>query len=173
MRANTLACSEPLNTLSIIRSHIVAAPAHQDPVSRRAGPVDIGAAVARFSVERLTLLREILISITQADAADGSSDGSAGAVAQIAMRRAIEGIEESTDYLAFLSDSHDCEIDTCDAIDLAVTRFSAIRAMLEATRLQGCREVAELAAAGVVLAAGGLERAHAGRTAIAPLGLVA
>lgn len=173
MRANNLSRPEPSNTLSIFRSHTVAAPAYLDALVTCAGPTDIAAAIARSSAERFTQLREILISITRADAADGSSDGSAGAVAQIAGRRAVDGIEESTDYLVFLSDPDECEIDACDAIDLAVTRFLAIRAMLEAIRLQGCREVAHLAAAGLTLVAGGLERAQEGRAAVSSMEIAA
>jgi len=173
MRANTLARPEQSNSVSIVRGHAVAALAYQDAIVMRTGSADIAATIARLSADCFTQLREILISISRVDAADDSSDGSAGAVAQIAGRRVVDGFEESSDYLALLSDSGECETDASDVIDLAITRFLAVRAMLEAIKLQGSRKVSDLAGAGLVLAAGGLERAQAGRAAIAPLGLVA
>ncbi|MGT2429586.1 hypothetical protein ACU4HD_14160 [Cupriavidus basilensis] len=159
--------SEQSNTLSIVRSHTVAAPAYQDALVMRAGPTDIAAAVARFSAERFIQLREILTSITRADAAyaaDGCSDGVAGTVAQVAARRVADGITEGAGYLPLLKDG--CEIDAIDYLDLAVRRFSSIRALLDAVRLEGGRGIADLAAAGLVLATSGLERAQAGRLAV-------
>jgi hypothetical protein len=128
---------------------------------------DIAIAVARFAAGRFTQLREVLGSITRAEAtyaADGRSDGVAGAVAQVAARRVADGVAEGAGYLPLLKDG--CEIDAIDYLDLAVRRFSSIRALLDAVRLEGGRDIADLAAAGLVLATSGLARAQAGRLAV-------
>lgn len=129
-------------------------------------PNDIAIAVAKLSADRFSQLREILGSITRVEAAyaaDGCSDGIAGAVAQVAARRVADGVTEGAGYLPHLKDG--CEIDAIDYLDLAVKRFSSIRALLDAVRLEGGRDVADLAAAGLVLATSGLECAQAGRLA--------